>query len=172
MLNLTDLRAFAYRLAAAALRVGVVLGVVLPIMVLAARPWRTAEQVANESSGKRPSGVQFMNIAVSGVVPFDLVGSALLPCTEVALFNNSTVDVCLSWIQEGSGETCAANAVNCDLTALTEVWLLKAGSSFVTRYPRNDGAASPDTHFALCGDPYAASGGLATDRIFISCLQN
>ena len=171
MRDFENLKAFAYRLAAAALRVGVVLGVALPLVVLAARQWRTSEQVANESSGKRPSSLQFYNVAVAGLVPFDVVSSVIGPCVEVALLNNSTVDVCLSWVQAGSGDTCAANAVSCDLAAGSEVWLLKAGSSYVTRYPRNDAVAAPNSFYDLCADPYAASGGLVTDRIFISCVQ-
>ena len=168
MNELTNLRAFLYRLATAALRVGVVLGVALPLIVLAARPWKTSEQVANESSGKRPSALAFDAIEVSGVAPILIVDSTATPCAEVALLNNSTVDVCLSWIT--TSQTCAANAVNCDLANGSNVWLLKAGSAYVTRYPWSDLATLPGSYYDLCADPYAASAALVTDKLFVSCL--
>lgn len=187
MLNLTDLRAFAYRLAAAALRVGVVLGVALPLVALAIRPWRTTEQIVNESSAKRPYNVAFNVYGVNTTDPFEIVGKNSIPvnslngvnCMEVAVRNNSSVDVCIWWLDDTNlGGSCTTAGYNCSaIAAGNALWLLPSGGgSFVSRYPTRKvptpgGLDFDNSYQALCADPAAAAAG-ATDLLFVSCLQH
>lgn len=184
MSHYENFKAFAYRLAAAALRVGVVLGVVFPLVVLAVRPWRTEEQIANESSGKRPYNVAFNVYGVNTTTPFEIVGKDTISenslngvnCMEVAVRNNSSVDVCIWWLNDVDVNGANCNIYNCSaITAGDNVWLLPAGGgSFVSRFPtrKTPGAQDFDNSYqVLCADPAAAAAG-ASDLLFVSCLQH
>lgn len=175
MRDFENLKAFAYRLASAALRVGVVLGVALPLIALAVRPWRTSEQVANESSGKRPAEVRFETVGVNTLVPFEIVGAATLgtDCTEVAVRNRSSVDVCIWWVDADTVGDCTTPGYNCSAITVTDnLWLIETGDdSFTTRYPIDSERSPISSNWELCLDPSAAAAG-AADIVFISCLKN
>ena len=174
MAHFENLRVFLYRLASAALRVGVVLGVALPLVVLAARTFGTEQQVANDSSGRRPASVKFEVYGVNTLVPFEIAGTNTIgtDCGEIAVRNRSSVDGCIWWIDADLGD-CSTAALNCSaIVAGNDLWLIETGDdSFTTRYPQDASGYSPNSNWELCLDPAAAAAG-AADLVFVSCLKN
>lgn len=163
---LVNFKAFAYRLAAAALRVGVVLMIALPFVVLATRPWLNGDQIANESSGKRPSAVSFRRTQIVNDADGAVVtGATSTSCTEIAIKSKLTTDAFIFFASMStSGGHTAAGCEAYDIGA-ANLWPLDAGESFVTRMPANPDGSS------LWGLCYIASGAVGTEYIYISCLE-
>lgn len=172
MPRFVTLKAFAYRLASAALRVGVVLTVALPLVVMATRPWLNSDQIANESSGKRPSAVRLKAWEFAAATPQKVVDTsgntagAPSDCLEVAVQNDTGVEACLWFVANGAA--CASSGgIDCGVSQSGfSIWQIKNGSAYVTRMPATD---STNQSWQLCVEP-AAIPATALDLVYVSCL--
>lgn len=147
---------------------------VLPAVAFAIRGGLTGDQVANESSGKRPAEVRFETYGVNTTTPFEIVGTNTIgtDCGEVAVRNRSAVDVCVWWVDADLGD-CSTAGYNCgSISVGNNLWLIETGDdSFTTRYPQDRTATSPTSQWELCLDP-ASAAAAATDIVYVSCLKN